>query len=53
MCWTGTVWIVSLQGLPSTELITELVFNFPIETIGTAINAAAVAIDSEVTCHIF
>lgn len=46
ICWTGTVRIVSLQGLPSTELITELVFGFPIETIGTTINAIAVAIDS-------
>lgn len=34
MCWTETVQIVSLQGVPSTELV----FGFPIETIGKTLD---------------
>lgn len=32
--WTETVKIVNLRGLPSKELAAEMVFDFPIETLG-------------------
>lgn len=36
--WTETVKIVNLRGLPSKELAAEMVFNFPIETLGRYIH---------------
>lgn len=35
---TETVKIVNLQGLPSKELAAEMLFDFPIETLGNASN---------------
>lgn len=32
--WTETVKVVNLRGLPSKELAPEMVFDFPIETLG-------------------
>ena len=33
--FTETVKIVNLQGIPSKDLASEMIFDFPIETLGT------------------